>query len=132
MNDSRKFAARQAVADLVKAAQDAAFATILDHPDKEIAKQRQEELDKARSRVMHFIHAPVDPAARVAKASRLVSPHEVLRGGLDLKSEITQQLGRDLGRFLAGEPSWLHESNEGPFTRYTIQLAVKDAYPPES
>lgn len=128
MNDSRKFAARQAVADLVKAAQDAVMAGA--YPPEQ-AKELRDDLDKARSRVMHFIHAPVDPAARVVMASRMVSPHEVMRGGLTLKGEITQQLGRDLGRFLAGEPSWLHESNEGPFTRYTIQLAVKDAYPPE-
>lgn len=127
MSDSRKFAARQAVADLVKAAQDAAFATILDHPDNETIKQRREELDKARSRVMHFIHAPVDPAARVVMGVRSLSPEEARQG---IQGEIVRQLALDVAGVIVGEPSWLHESKDGPLTRYTIQLAIKDAYPP--
>lgn len=122
MADHRKHAARQAVADLIKAAQDAVMAGA--SPPEE-AQQLRDDLDKARSRVMGFIHPP----AVVIDAGAAFS-FETLSCCGDGEKMAETALAEMVARHLTA-PGFVHRIDGHDGATFSVKLRVTDVYQPE-
>lgn len=122
MADHRKHAARQAVADLIKAAQNAVFAGA--SPPEE-AKELRDDLDKARSRVMGFIHPP----AVVIDAGVTLSYEAICRYG-DGEKVAAITLAETVARHLTA-PGFVHRIDGPDGATFSVKLRVTDVYQPE-